>query len=199
MIGTPNISNMSDNKDLTYIYDYLIKISRELNDMLYHLDSDNIRQILTDRVEVRSEDGTTEIKGNMIRQTDNYQTRLLLGYDINTGKFRFAVYDADGNLAIYMDDNGDAVFTGNVTGSTITGSEINGGTINGAEINGGTITVDTDIHVGKYMYMKPFDFESGIRWKESPVEMYMDPGTETIHFYAPGGVWVNGVEVGIEE
>lgn len=104
-------------KDIINLYDQYIALRRELEDLLYHLDSENIRQIITDRTEVRSKDGSTEIRGNVLKQTDTVRTRLMMGYDIVNKKFVFEMYDATGQKTIYIGDNGEAVFAGSVNTS----------------------------------------------------------------------------------
>lgn len=97
--------------------DYVYQLREELEYVAMNLDSDNVTEILTNITKVKSEDGTTEIVGNTLKQTDTKKTRLIMGYDKVHKQFKFEMYDAAGQKTIYMDDNGEAVFAGSVNTS----------------------------------------------------------------------------------
>lgn len=117
------------------LYDYVYQLREELEYVAMNLDSDNVTEILTNITKVKSEDGTTEIVGNTLKQTDGKRTRLIMGYDKASKQFRYEMYDATGQKTIYIDDNGEAVFAGSVNTSK-------------------------DIYVGNNIYMKPEDLKN---------------------------------------
>jgi hypothetical protein len=62
---------------------------------------------------------------------DNQTTpvkRLVMGYDELTGDFLFELYNKAGVKTVGIDSNGNATFTGTITGSVITGGTIRTGT-----------------------------------------------------------------------
>jgi len=52
------------------------------------------------------------------------QLRYFVGQDSDTGQFVFLLLNSDGSSGIYMDDNGDAVFTGTVNAAKVVSSII---------------------------------------------------------------------------
>lgn len=81
------------NKDLIDIYDYLVALRRELNDMLYNLDSDNVREINADVVNVIN------------LNADNIVTGTLTGITIRTGETGTRLELTQNLFASYNDDN----------------------------------------------------------------------------------------------
>ncbi len=107
----------------------VIKLQKSLSWLLAHLDSRNVQSINTNLTKVKSEDGATTLDGALIRMLDaKGRLRALLGKD-ESGDFVFEIYDKKGNLAIHLDEDGNAVFSGNIEGATITGAEIEGSNI----------------------------------------------------------------------
>lgn len=127
------------------------KMSRELYWLLNNMDSLNVRSIDTSLTTVSGGGGKTVIQGPLILMYDAANTlRLRMGLDESTNEFVFEMYNELGVLTITIDSNGNAVFVGTISASTINASDINGGTmtastINASDINGGTMTASAII------------------------------------------------------
>ena len=81
------------------------------------LDSKNVKRLDTNETVIKSQYGETYINGPLIQQWDMQEPqvlRLQLGYDHSVDKFTFEMWDALGDKNIYLNDNGEAVFAGNV-------------------------------------------------------------------------------------
>lgn len=99
-------------QNLMNAYDMLRK---DLESFIQNIDSDNVTEINTNITRVRSNQGTTEIKGPLITMKDSQvipTARLQLGYDKEQGKFVFELYDTSGNKTAYLDENGTEVLNG---------------------------------------------------------------------------------------
>lgn len=92
--------------------DYVYQLREELEYVAMNLDSDNVTEILTNITKVKSEDGTTEIVGNTLKQTDTKKTRLIMGYDKVHKQFKFEMYDPNQVKTIYMDEDGQIRLSG---------------------------------------------------------------------------------------
>ncbi len=122
-----NLEGFSGNSEA--LGEAVIKLQKSLSWLLAHLDSQNVRSINTNLTEVKSEDGATTLDGALIQMRDaKGRLRARLGKD-KSGDFIFEIYDKKGNTAIHLDEDGNAVFSGNIEGATITGAEIEGSNI----------------------------------------------------------------------
>ena len=139
-------------KDLKAAGDAIITLQEYLSWILKKLDSGNIVRITTNQTLVTSKDGNTILDGTQIIMKDAVgTTRAVLGLEPD-GDFKFTLNNEAGEGAVYINDDGNAVFSGEVTasaisGSTITGTDIDGSNITGATITGTEITSDTTIDV----------------------------------------------------
>lgn len=80
----------------------------------------------TNRVKVESEDGTLLVSGSAVTLSDHNQVRCLAGLDSETGEFRFLLCNKLGVPTVSVNSSGDAVFSGQVEGSSIYASTIIG-------------------------------------------------------------------------
>lgn len=104
--------------------DVLSKLQKNLSWILTHLDSQNVQSINTNLTTVQSEDGATTIDGaQLIMQDGTGNVRAVLGKD-SVGNFIFRIYDEDGNAAVSLDDDGQALFTGKIRGADIEGVNV---------------------------------------------------------------------------
>lgn len=102
----------------------IIKMQKSLSWLLAHLDSRNVQSINTNLTRVESEDGATLLDGAQILMRDSRgRLRAALG-KTSDGDFVFEIYDENGNAAIHLDENGSAVFSGNIEGADISGTNI---------------------------------------------------------------------------
>ncbi|MBE7025418.1 MAG: hypothetical protein E7408_05130 [Ruminococcaceae bacterium] len=102
----------------------IVKMQKGLSWLLTHLDSRNVQSINTNLTQVQSEDGATTLNGAQIVMRDAAgKVRAVLGKRTN-GDFVFEIYSEDGNPAIRMNEDGNAVFSGNIEGADITGANI---------------------------------------------------------------------------
>lgn len=116
--------NMEAAEDPAALSDALIRLQKNLSWMLEHLDSTNIKSINTSQTTVKSEDGATVLDGaQIVMRDENDLVRAVLGKEAD-GTFVFRLYDADGNAAVQMDEDGHAVFSGKIKGADIEGSNI---------------------------------------------------------------------------
>ena len=100
------------------------KLQKSLSWILTHLDSRNIQSINTNLTTVQSADGATTLEGaQLIMQDARGNVRAVLGKD-SLGNFMFRIYDEDGNAAVSLDDDGQALFTGKIRGADIEGANI---------------------------------------------------------------------------
>ncbi len=122
-----NLDGFSDDKDA--LSEAVVKMQKSLSWLLAHLDSRNVQSINTNLTEVKSEDGATRIDGALLRMLDaKGRLRALFGKD-DAGNFIFEIYDKKGNTAIHLDEDGSAVFSGNIEGANIKGANIEGSNI----------------------------------------------------------------------
>ncbi|MBP7223432.1 MAG: hypothetical protein KBA50_09305 [Sedimentibacter sp.] len=132
----PQLSG-NDKENITALYDYVTALRRELNDMLFNLDSENIREINAEIVNVYNLNAAN-IKANTIMSNVN----MIIGSGNN-------VFKADPK-GIYLGDADfeDAPFSVDMEGNLYASSA----TIIG-DIIGGTINIDTDARVGRNLYL----------------------------------------------
>lgn len=117
-----NLSGFSE--EGSAVEEAVVKMQKSLFWLLNHLDSRNVQSINTNMTRVQSEDGATTIDGAQLVMLDGKgNRRATLGKKAN-GEFVFEIYNDKGNLAIHMNEDGDAVFSGNVEGADITGANI---------------------------------------------------------------------------
>lgn len=102
--------------------DSIIRLQKDLNHLLTHLDSQNVRKIYTERCEIKSEKGETVINGPLIEMYDldavtsqaSTTLRLRMGFDESTNAFVFDLYTSDGVPTISMNSSGIATFSGDL-------------------------------------------------------------------------------------
>ncbi len=112
----------------------IVKMQKNLSWLLAHLDSRNVKALNTDLTRIESADGSTTLDGSQIQMRDqNGKLRAVLGKSKN-GDFIFELYDRAGRESIHLDEDGNAIFTGNIEGSTISGSSISATLIEGSNI-----------------------------------------------------------------
>ena len=133
----PNYKTMYIEKDATAeeVVEIFGKLLHQLNALMNNFDSYNIRRISTDKTTLKSDDGLCEISGSKIIMRDIYgEVRLEFGYSKSRRRFEFTLYNDNGEETLNLTDNGDAVFSGEISA-------------------GSTINVDTDISVGNNIYI----------------------------------------------
>lgn len=102
--------------------DGIIRMQKDLNYLLTHLDHQNVRTLYTEYCDIKSEHGETQIDGPALKMFDSSGTlRLFMGYDSSnvgpttaTSDFVFNLYDANGVTQISLNSSGEAVFGGNI-------------------------------------------------------------------------------------
>lgn len=101
-MGTPNYN-------YEFTEDGFIRMMKDLNYGLRHLDSQNVERLFTNQTEIQDEGGLTRIAGPLMQMydTDN-NLRLLAGYDTDDNEFKFSLYDQSGNATIELNDTGEA-------------------------------------------------------------------------------------------
>jgi hypothetical protein len=103
--------------DLTQQYLFLLK----------HLDSSNVKNVVTESTSIRSRHGETTIQGPLLIMKDKQGTpvvRLKMGYDKDSTDFVHQLMNAAGDVTISLDSNGDLVvergtFKGSITIGTV--------------------------------------------------------------------------------
>ncbi len=102
----------------------VVKMQKSLSWLLANLDSRNVQSLNTNLTQIQSGDGATTLDGAQLVMRDTAgNLRAVLGKTAD-GDFVFAIYNKNGTPAICMNENGDAVFSGNIEGATITGANI---------------------------------------------------------------------------
>src|SRR4030042_1912286 len=117
--------------------DGIVRMQKDLNYLLTHLDHQNVRTLYTEYCDIRSEGGETVIDGPVLKMYDSSGImRLFAGYDSSnvapttaTSDFVFRLFDANGNMTISLNSSGQAVFAGDIYTSK-------------------SIYIGTDIHLG---------------------------------------------------
>ncbi len=117
-----NLSGFSEGS--TAVEEALVKMQKGLSWLLTHLDSRNVQTLNTNLTRIQSEEGATVLDGAQLVMRDAHgRLRAVLGKR-KGGDFVFEIYSEEGTPAICMNEDGDAVFSGNVEGAMITGSNI---------------------------------------------------------------------------
>lgn len=130
--------------DIRKIEGAIISLQEYLFWILQVLDSGNVKFLNTNRTVIRSEDRTTHIDGSQLRMLDiDKNARLVMGYNSETGKYEFTMYNDSGAATITLDNNGNAVFKGKLQGASIESDS--------------TIDVTTDLTVGENIYLTSED------------------------------------------
>ena len=80
----------------------------------------------TNKVTVSGNNGALELSDAQIIIRDKNNTRFMVAYDSQTGKFYFLLCNKEGNPTVSIDSSGDAVFTGRVESSSVYSSTIIG-------------------------------------------------------------------------
>ena len=94
--------------------DTLIKLYKTLTVMFSNLDSKNVKELLTGKTKISSGDGLCEIDGAKIIMRDKSgEERLNIGADEN-GNFVFILKNTDGDEALTLSSDGEAVFSGDI-------------------------------------------------------------------------------------
>ncbi|RAV03038.1 phage tail protein [Paenibacillus sp. YN15] len=95
--------------------------------------------------------------------------------------------------------SGGTITGGAISGGTITGTSISGGTVSGANIVGGTISVNTDIYVGRNIFMEASDNLNSKRLYFGPastgVNIQGDVFTHSLYLNAGNRIYLNGTDV----
>jgi hypothetical protein len=109
--------------------DSIIRLQKDLNHILLHLNDQNVRNLNTDICDIRSGDGETVIDGPLIKmygkltgssRMSSDVCRLEMGWSPSTSNFVFKLYNAAGGETVSLDASGnayigaDAVVGGNV-------------------------------------------------------------------------------------
>lgn len=109
---------MADIANTFYSFDEdgVLRLQKDLNFMLTHLDERNVKRLYTEYCNIQSEDGETEIDGPLLimRSEGSTTIRLKAGWDEASSEFVFNLYSADGSPTIELDSTGDAVFRGSL-------------------------------------------------------------------------------------
>jgi hypothetical protein len=116
MFGSMPQFTGNSSTDITSLYDYVVALRRELNDLLYNLDDDNMREITAKSIET-----STLIVGDNIAMGPN----AVISWPQVLGRPNTTYIDEDG------------IYTG-----TLTANQITAGAIDASEIN--VINLDAD-------------------------------------------------------
>lgn len=136
--------NRAGFRDLNEAECAIIRLQEYLSWILKKLDSGNIVRITTNQTLVTSNDGNTVLDGTQLIMKDaNGTTRAVLGLDQESGDFVFTLSNESGNTTLTLDSNGNAVFSGKVSGGSIESDT--------------SIDVTTDLTVGKNVYLTSDD------------------------------------------
>lgn len=90
--------------------DGFLRLQKDLNYGLRHLDSQNVERLFTNQTQVQDENGLTKINGPLLDMydTDN-NLRLRAGYSTEDNEFQFKLYNQAGDPTIDLSDTGDAL------------------------------------------------------------------------------------------
>lgn len=115
-INLPNPQiGKTDKETIQNLFDAFYMMRKQFEHFSQFIDSDNVYEINTNITKVRSDKGTTVIKGPLIEMSDRQAVpalRLQMGFDTLQNKFVFEIYDPDGKKSVYLDENGTEVLDG---------------------------------------------------------------------------------------
>lgn len=104
----------------------IVKLQKNLTWILEHLDSKNVQTLNTNQTEIKSEDGATRINGaELVMRDKNGRLRVSIGKGAN-GEFHFRLFDESGEETLSLNEDGNAVFKGDIHGANIRGADIEG-------------------------------------------------------------------------
>lgn len=125
--SVPDISGLSLERQVEALLNYAIENDRRQSWFMSKLDSKNVKRLDTNETSIKSAYGETIIDGPVLEMYDKQAVpvlRLKQGYDSVTSDFVYNMYNKAGVQTVGIDSNGNATFTGTITGSTITGGTI---------------------------------------------------------------------------
>ena len=162
--------------------DELARLRKELQWLLQSLDHFNVKELYTEYCSIKSKDGETIIDGPKLLMSDKQATpvlRLRQGYDDVTGDFLFELYDALGNKTVGIDSNGQATFTGTITGGVIQ-TAVGG--------NDRIVITNNSLATYKHDLITETDYKNGIAWGFDEGSNYgdvvfYDAGVPVMQFY----------------
>lgn len=134
------------------LYDAYYMLLKEIkNGFAYALDSENVTEINTNITTVKSDKGTTQIKGPLLLMYDKQTPPVLrrkIGYDPESTKFVDEWYNPAGELTAYIDTNGKLIVVdGEFKGTLDIGSG------NFTVDASGNVSAKTNFHVGNDIYL----------------------------------------------
>jgi hypothetical protein len=191
-MNLPDTSKLTTEKKVEVLENVIIDLISRLTWITAKLDSQNVKRLDTNETVIKSADGTTEIAGPVLVQKDAAGTmRLRQGYDTITGNFIYALFNAAGVQTVGIDSNGNATYTGTITGSTVTG-----GTIQTAA-SGSSRIVITGNTLKTYYHNGVSEVLQGIAWgvgagQEYGDTYFYDSGDLSMIFYNQPG---NGFQI----
>ena len=103
-------------KALKQMENHIRYLQEQLEYTLSNLDSDNIREIETDKTTITNTQGPISFTGNLISLTGTNGESFKAGND-TSGKFVFEIKGKSGVQCIYMNANNELIITKNVTQS----------------------------------------------------------------------------------
>lgn len=176
---------MEVNFNLAFNEDAIIKLQKDLNHLLTHLDSQNVKKLYTEYCEIESNEGTLVMEGPVFLMygdpltTNSTTVRLFMGWDstkrssTGTNNFVFSLFNQSGNPTIELNSCGNAIFSGNVNtseninignniylGSSTPSSDMKGIYFNSTIPGSPTST-------GGMAYLGTSDGKSGLMWSHN--------------------------------
>lgn len=97
-------------------------IQEQLEFTLTNLDSDNIKEIETDKTDITNSSGTVNISKDAISLSGKNGETFKAGYDSRQARFIFEVKGKGGTQAIYLSPSGELVITKNASISIDSGT-----------------------------------------------------------------------------
>jgi len=104
------------------LIDEIARLRKDLSFLFENLDHLNVKRLYTEYCDIRSKAGETIIDGPTLLMYDKQATpklRLEMGYKPGSSDFVFNMYNKSGVQTVGIDSNGDATFTGTITGGLI--------------------------------------------------------------------------------
>lgn len=97
-------------------------IQEQLEFTLTNLDSDNIKEIETDKTDITNSSGTVNISKDAISLSGKNGETFRAGYDSAQARFVFEIKGKGGTQAVYLSTGGDLVITKNASLSIDSGT-----------------------------------------------------------------------------